>query len=301
MYDLIIIGAGPAGITASVYAARKRMDLLVITRDIGGQTAWSGDIENYTGYQFITGPELAAKFEEHMRKYNIPVKENEEATEVKKVDNIIFVKTDKSEYQAKSIIIASGKKSRELGVPGEKEFKNRGLTYCATCDGPLFSDKDVAVIGGGNSALDATIQLMKIAKRIYVINNTSLLYGDSIMREEVSKSKIVTVLNNSRVTAILGDKFVQGIKIEREKKEETLAVQGVFVEIGLIPNSDLAKGIEKNERGEIKINSRNETNIAGVFAAGDVTDVAEKQIIIAAGEGAKACLEAFRYLLQHKF
>jgi len=301
MYDLIIIGAGPAGITASVYAARKRMDLLVITRDIGGQTAWSGDIENYTGYQFITGPELAAKFEEHMRKYNIPVKENEEATEVKKVGNIIFVKTDKSEYQAKSVIIASGKKSRELGVPGEKEFKNRGLTYCATCDGPLFSAKDVAVIGGGNSALDATIQLMKIAKRIYVINNTSLLYGDSIMREEVSKSKIVTVLNNSRVTAILGDKFVQGIKIEREKKEETLAVQGVFVEIGLIPNSDLAKGIEKNERGEIKINSRNETNIAGVFAAGDVTDVAEKQIIIAAGEGAKACLEAFRYLLQHKF
>jgi alkyl hydroperoxide reductase subunit F len=301
MYDLIIIGAGPAGITASVYAARKRMDLLVITRDIGGQAAWSGDIENYTGYQFITGPELAAKFEEHMRKYNIPVKENEGATEVKKVDNIIFVKTDKSEYQAKSVIIASGKKSRELGVPGEKEFKNKGLTYCATCDGPLFSDKDVAVIGGGNSALDATIQLMKIAKRIYVINNTSALYGDSIMREEVSKSKIVTVFNNSRVTAILGDKFVQGIKIEREKKEETLAVQGVFVEIGLIPNSDLAKDIEKNERGEIKINSRNETNIAGVFAAGDVTDVAEKQIIVAAGEGAKACLEAFRYLLQHKF
>jgi len=301
MYDLIIIGAGPAGITASVYAARKRMDLLVITRDIGGQTAWSGDIENYTGYQFITGPELAAKFEEHMRKYNIAVKENEEATEVKKAGNIISVRTNKNEYQAKSVIIASGKKSRELGVPGEKEFKNRGLTYCATCDGPLFSAKDVAVIGGGNSALDATIQLMKIAKRIYVINNTSLLYGDSIMREEVSKSKIVTVLNNSRVTAILGDKFVQGIKIEREKKEETLAVQGVFVEIGLIPNSDLAKGIEKNERGEIKINSRNETNIAGVFAAGDVTDVAEKQIIIAAGEGAKACLEAFRYLLQHKF
>jgi alkyl hydroperoxide reductase subunit F len=277
------------------------MDLLVITRDIGGQTAWSGDIENYTGYQFITGPELAAKFEEHMRKYNIPVKENEEATEVRKAGNIIYVKTDKSEYQAKSVIIASGKKSRELGVPGEKEFKNKGLTYCATCDGPLFSDKDVAVIGGGNSALDATIQLMKIAKRIYVINNTSALYGDSIMREEVSKSKIVTVLNNSRVTAILGDKFARGIKIEREKKEETLAVQGVFVEIGLIPNSDLAKGIEKNELGEIKINSRNETNIAGVFAAGDVTDVAEKQIIVAAGEGAKACLEAFRYLLQHKF
>jgi alkyl hydroperoxide reductase subunit F len=301
MYDLIIIGAGPAGITASVYAARKRMDLLVITRDIGGQTVWSGDIENYTGYQFITGPELAAKFEEHMRKYNIPVKENEEVAEVREVGNIISVRTNKNEYQAKSVIIASGKKSRELGVPGEKKFKNRGLTYCATCDGPLFSDKDVAVIGGGNSALDAAIQLMKIAKRIYIINNTVALVGDAIMRERVEESEIVTVFNNAQVTEIIGDKFVTGIKIERAGEEEKLSVEGIFVEIGLIPSSGFAIGIEKNQRGEIKVNCHNETNIHGIFAAGDVTDVAEKQIIIAAGEGAKASLEAFRYLLQHKF
>jgi len=297
MYDLIIIGAGPAGITASVYAARKKMDLLVVTKDIGGQAAWSGDIQNYTGYQFISGPDLAAKFEEHMRKFNIALKENEEVIEVEKKDDIVYVKTNKDLYQAKTTIIASGKRSRELNVPGEKEFKNKGLTYCATCDGPLFSGKDVAVIGGGNSALDATLQLIKIARRIYLINNTSSLGGDAIMREKVGSAKSVTILNNARVTEISGQIMVKGIKIKKHDKDEVLPVEGVFVEIGLIPNSDFAIGIEKNQLGEIKVNCRNETNIPGIFAAGDVTDVPEKQIIIAAGEGAKASLSAFHYLI----
>ena len=301
MYDLIIIGAGPAGITASVYAARKKMEFLVISRDVGGQAAWSGDIENYTGYQFITGPDLVAKFQEHMRKYGIALKENETAIEVEKVNNIISVKTDKGSYQAKSVIIASGKRSKELGVPGEKEFKNKGLTYCATCDGPLFSGKAVAVIGGGNSALDAALQLIKIAKRVYIINITSALGGDAIMRQKLQESKIVTILDDTQVTAILGDKFVNGIKIKNEGKEEVLAVQGVFVEIGLIPNSDFVKEIDRNQIAEIKINCRNETSLEGIFAAGDVTDVPEKQIIIAAGEGSKAALSAFRYLARHKF
>ena len=301
MYDLIIIGAGPAGITASVYAARKKMEFLVISRDVGGQAAWSGDIENYTGYQFITGPDLVAKFQEHIDKYGIALQENETAIEVKKVNNIISVKTDKGSYQAKSVIIASGKRSKELGVPGEKEFKNKGLTYCATCDGPLFSGKAVAVIGGGNSALDAALQLIKIAKRVYIINITSALGGDAIMRQKLQESKIVTILDDTQVTAILGDKFVNGIKIKNEGKEEVLAVQGVFVEIGLIPNSDFIKEIDRNQIGEIKISCRNETNLEGIFAAGDVTDVPEKQIIIAAGEGSKAALSAFRYLARRKF
>jgi len=300
MFDLIIIGAGPAGITAGVYAARKKMNPLVITKDIGGQAAWSGDIENYTGYQFITGPDLALKFEEHMRKYNITLKENEEAVEIKKAGNVISVKTEKGSYEAKAVIIASGKKSREIGVPGEKEFKNRGLTYCATCDGPLFAGKAVAVIGGGNSALDAALQLIKIAKQIYLVNITPSLGGDEIMREKITQSKLVKILNNARVTAIIGNKFVTGLKIIRDKKEETIDAQGVFVEIGLIPNSHFAGGIEINQSGEIKVNSRNETNVPGIFAAGDVTDVPEKQIIIAAGEGSKAALSAFRYLAQQR-
>lgn len=301
MYDLIIIGAGPAGITAAVYAARKKMKSLVVSKDIGGQAAWSGDIENYTGYQFITGPELAAKFEEHMRKYDIELKENEGAIGLKKEGDIITVTTDKGNYEARSVIIASGKRTRELNVPGEKEFKNMGLTYCATCDAPLFSGRDVAIIGGGNSALDATLQLMKIAKHIYLINITSCLGGDAVMRQKVQASEMVTVLNNSQVTAVSGVKMVNGIKVKREGREESLAVGGVFVEIGLIPNSEFAKDIEKNQAGEIKVNNRNETNIPGIFASGDVTDVPEKQIIIAAGEGSKATLSAFRYLSEHRF
>jgi NADH-dependent peroxiredoxin subunit F len=301
IYDLIIIGAGPAGITASVYAARKNLDFLVISLDIGGQAAWSGEIENYTGYQFITGPELAQKFEEHMRRYGPALKENEEVLEVRKSGRLILIKTNKVDYQAKSVIIASGKKSKELGVPGEKEFKNRGLTYCATCDGPLFSGKDVAVIGGGNSALDAALQLIKIAKHVYIINNTSGLSGDPIMRRKVEQATNITILNNSSVTAVLGDKFVKSLKIKSTNQEKELVVQGVFVEIGLIPNSAFAQGVEKNSKNEIKVDSRNQTNIAGIFAAGDVTDVPEKQIIIAAGEGSKAVLSVFHHLSKNKF
>lgn len=296
MLDLIIIGAGPAGITAAVYAARKKMDLLVISKDIGGQTAWSGDIENYTGYQFVTGPELVAKFEEHMKKNNIALKENEDVIGIEKKKDKVFVKTDKEEYEAKTVIIASGKRSMELGVPGEEEFKNKGLTYCATCDGPLFSEKDVAVIGGGNSALDAALQLIKIANHVYIINIAKELTGDLIEQDKLKNSKNVTIMNESQVTAVLGDKFVNAIKIKTKDSEKEIPVQGIFVEIGLIPNSGFAKGVSKNEKQEIRVDNYNRTNIPGIFAAGDVTDVPEKQIIIAAGEGAKATLGAFRYL-----
>jgi alkyl hydroperoxide reductase subunit F len=299
VHDLIIIGAGPAGITASVYAARKRLNFLVITKDIGGQTAWSGDIENYTGYQFITGPELTGKFQEHMKTYGVGLKE-EAVVEVVKVNDLVRIKTDNSSYESKAVIIASGKRSRELGVTGEKEFKNQGLSYCATCDGPIFQGKHVAVIGGGNSALDAAIQLLRIASKIYIINTAAELTGDPLMEEQLKDRGSVVIMNNSQVTAIVGDKFVNGVKIRRNNKEEVLAVEGVFVEIGLMPNSGIAKDVEKNQKGEVKVTPFNETNIPGIFAAGDVTDVPEKQIIIAAGEGAKACLSAFRYIVRKR-
>lgn len=301
MYDLIIIGAGPAGITAAVYAARKQMKVLIITQDIGGQAAYSGDIENYTGYQFITGPELINKFEEHLRSYNLELKENEVAVEIKKSGNIIYIKSNKGLYETKTVIIASGKRTKELNVPGEKEFKNKGVTYCATCDGPLFSGKEVVVIGGGNSALDAVLQLVNIAKHVYVVNITPSLNGDAIMRQKVESSKTVTIFNNTQVTAILGSKFVEAIKIKKENREEVLAVQGIFIEIGLIPNSEFASCVEENQLGEIKVDCHNQTNVPGIFAAGDVTSVPEKQIIIAAGEGSKAALSAFRYLSKSSF
>ena len=202
MLDLIIIGAGPAGITAAVYAARENMSVLVITKDIGGQAAISGDVENYTGYQFITGPELSIKFEEHMRKYDIQVRENEEIVNVEKKDKLCLVTSNKGSYQGKTIIIASGKRSRELNVPGEKEFKNKGLTYCAICDGPLFAQKEVAVVGGGNSSLDAAIQLMNIAKKVYVININPALEGDAIMQEKILNNDKAVIFNNSQVEAV---------------------------------------------------------------------------------------------------
>ncbi|MDP8292948.1 MAG: FAD-dependent oxidoreductase [Candidatus Orphnella occulta] len=297
IYDLIVIGAGPAGITAGIYAARKKMNILVLSKDIGGQTAWSGDIENYTGYQFITGPELTKRLKDHIDAYKIKVNEEEEILSLAKDREIILIKTDKVQYEAKAVIIASGKMPKELGIKGEEEFKGKGIAYCATCDGPLFADKQVAVIGGGNSALDAAIGLEKIASKIYIINIGEALTADAIMQEAVKKSDKITVLNKSRIVEVKGEKFVKAIEIERNNVKEEIAVEGVFVEIGLVPNSDFVEVVDKNSLNEIIINCACETSTPGIFAAGDVTNVPEKQIIVAAGEGAKAALSAFRYLI----
>ncbi len=299
VYELIIAGGGPAGITAAVYAARKKLDFVLVTRDIGGQAAWSGDIENYTGYQFVTGPELAVKFEEHARKYQFPIKENEGLISIEKENEIISINTGKARYSTKALIIASGKRSRELNVPGERELKNKGVAYCATCDGPLFAGKEVAVIGGGNSALDAALQMVKIAKKVYLVNNTPELGGDKVMRQKLEEAANVTIFNGSRVERINGEKFVTGIGISSGSVKKELELQVVFVEIGLLPNSEFAGIVKRNANDEIMVNNACETDIPGIFAAGDVTDVPEKQIIIAAGEGAKATLAAFKFLMRN--
>ncbi len=300
IYDLIIIGAGPAGITAAIYSARKELDFLVLSMDIGGQTSWSGDIENYIGYQLITGSDLTLKFEEHMKKYGIQLKENEEVTSVSSEDDILRVTSNKGSYLAKAVIVASGKRSRELGVPGEIEFRGKGLAYCATCDAPLFSGKDVAVVGGGNSAVEAALQLVKIAKHVYIINNISELGGDDIIRDKVTSANNVTLINDSEVTEVIGETFVSGIKVKTPEGEKILSLQGVFVEVGLIPNSGFIHPLDMNSSGEIEVNVRNETSVKGIFSAGDVTDVPEKQIIVAAGEGAKAALSAYSYISRLK-
>jgi alkyl hydroperoxide reductase subunit AhpF len=285
--ELIIIGAGPAGITAAVYAARKRLDFSVISRDIGGQAAWSGEIENYTGYQFISGPELALKFKEHMEKYSFDLKEGVGVTRVEKDKDGFKVVTDKAgEFLARTVIVASGKRPRLLNVPGEAKFKNHGLTFCATCDGPLFAGKDVAIVGGGNSGLDAALQMMKIGKKVYLLEGADKLSGDSVMQEKIRTAPQVEILTGTKVKKILGDKFVSAIEVESQGKPRKLDVQGVFVEIGLVPNSDFIDFVKKNEKREIIINGFSETSVEGLFAAGDVTDVPAKQIIVAAGDGA---------------
>lgn len=300
MYELIIIGAGPAGITASVYAARKKMNFLVVTKDVGGQMVLSADIENYIGYQFITGMELTRKFREHMEQFKVKLKEQEIVNLVEKEDGSMGVLTDKGEYKTKTVVVASGRTPLKLGAEGEEEFSNRGVSYCATCDAPLFADMNVAVIGGGNSGLDAVLQLMKIAKKIYLIDIAAKLRADPVMVEKARSSDKVVIYNNTTVKQIYGGNFVQGIKIDRKGVIEDLAVEGVFVEIGSIPASDFVKDVMKNEFGEILVNCRCETNIPGIFAAGDVTDVQGKQIIVAGGEGAKAALSAFEYLSRNR-
>jgi len=285
--------------TAAVYVARKKLNALLLSKDLGGQVNWTLGIENYMGYQFIEGPELIHKFEEQVKKFPLEVKIGQGVSSLSRISGGFEARTDNGEiYQAKTAIIATGKRPRPLNVPGEEKLRGRGVTYCATCDGPLFAGMKVAVVGGGNSALEAADDMVKIADHVYLLSLTPLT-GDLILIDKVKGANNLTIFLEHEVVEIKGEKFVDGIRIRdlKTKQERELQVSGVFVEIGLIPNSDLAKGIiTLNRLGEIEVNCANETSVPGLFAAGDVTNVPEKQIVIAAGEGAKAALAAHRYL-----
>jgi len=295
--DLLIIGGGPAGVTAAIYAARKGLDFMMISRDIGGQAAWSGRIENYTGCQVVSGSELTVRFEEHLKKFSIRLVQPETALSLTRDGGRFKVSGERDTYSASAVIVATGKRSRLLGVKGEKEFLGRGLTYCAVCDGPLFAGRDVAVIGGGNSALDAALQMSRIASRVYVLESSGSFTADTILIDRLSAAGNVEVYKNASVIEVRGGRFVEDIRFSAQGKESILPVRGVFVEIGLVPNSEFTAIASRNGKGEIKVDCSNGTDVPGLFAAGDVTDVPEKQIIIAAGDGAKAALSAARYLL----
>jgi alkyl hydroperoxide reductase subunit F len=296
MPDLIIIGAGPAGITASVYAARKKMDFIVLSRDVGGQTIWSSEIENYTGYQFVTGLELAGKFREHLEQFDVDLHEGEAVTLVEKRGNSVRVETAKDRYEARCAIVASGRVPRKLDVEGEEEFRNRGVTYCATCDGPIFAGKPIAVVGGGNSALEAALQMMKIASEVHVFDHEPALRADPVMVEKATAHEKVKIHTNSQIRRILGTDFVSGLDVLVAGEARHVDVEGVFIEIGSLPASDFVMGVKKNEANEIVVNCQCQTTVPGILAAGDVTNVYAKQIIVACGEGAKAALAAFEYL-----
>ncbi len=303
MLDLIIIGGGPAGMTAGVYAARKKLKTLMLTKDIGGQAAWSSDVENYPGFTMIKGVELAEKFEHHLEQFSDVLElrlVNNGVNKIEKNKNYFTVTTaDNKSTNARAVIIAGGKLPRPLGVPGEKEFLNKGVTYCAWCDGPLFAGKDVVIVGGGNSALDAALNIDKSVKSIIMINITKELTGDAAMIEKIQSAPHVRVINSTEVVQIVGDKFVTGIQIREVGKKElhTLDTSGVFIEAGSLPATDYLKGfIKLNRAGEVIINSENMTSVEGVYAAGDITDIPEKQIVVAAGEGAKAAICAAKYI-----
>ena len=300
-YDLIILGAGPAGMTAGVYAARKQLDTLILSGDIGGQATWSSGIENYLGYTYISGTELVQKFEEHLKQFDIKM-EFTKVSKLEKLDGIFRISTaDNRKFTASSVIVATGKSPKMLDVAGEKEFTGKGVTYCATCDGPLFSGMEVAVVGGGNSGLEAAVQLMRITPKVYLLEVGHDLRADEIVQKLARDAENVEILTRTVVNEIRGDTFVNGIVVQNLDTDvvRELPVKGIFIEVGLVPNTEFIKDlIDLNIYGEIPVDCSARTSIPGLFAAGDVTTVIEKQIIIAAGDGAKAALGAYSYLVR---
>lgn len=296
IYDTIIIGGGPAGLSAAIYLARQKLKTLILTMDVGGQTALSSEIENYLGFESITGMDFIEKCRKQVEKYpEVEIKEGMEVAKIKKNGVFTVTTTEGESFQSKTVLIASGKLPRILGIKGEKELAKKGVTYCATCDAPLYRNKTTTVIGGGNSALDAILQLSKIAVKVYAINKNPDFKGDEILKQRVKECKNVEIINNAETLEITGDKRVTGVKIKVGGREKIISVDGVFVEVGSNPSSGFAEA-EKNKWNEIIINNENLTSIEGVFAAGDVTNIEQKQSIIAAGEGSKAALKIISLL-----
>jgi thioredoxin-disulfide reductase len=289
MYDLIIIGAGPAGMTAGIYASRLGLKTLLITKSFGGQMAKKAvAIENYPGFESISGFDLVRRMEKHLKSLNIDI-EIEEVTAIKKG----FIVSAGKDYNSKAVIITSGSEPRHLDIIGEKEYVGKGLSYCAVCDGPMFKDKTVAIIGGGNAGFETAIFLKKIAKKIYILETGPEIKAFKANQEMVTAE----VITNAVLKEIKGSNFVDSIVYEEKGERKTLDVQGVFIEAGYEPAISLVKDlVELNKKNEIKINKACETKTSGLFAAGDLTDGLFRQIIIAAGEGAKAALSAYNYI-----
>lgn len=307
MYDFLIIGGGPAAVAAGVYAARKKLKTILIAEEWGGQSVVSAGIENWIGTKNVPGFEFAKMLEDHVRaQEDIEIVMSDKVTKVEKLtgsDPVNFkVLTEKgSEYETKTVFIGSGAHRKKLGVPGEKEFDGKGVAYCSTCDAPIFKDKDVAVIGGGNAGLEAVLDLGPYAKSICLLEYGDKLKGDAVTQEKVKNSpKVREIIFNAETLEILGDKFVNGLKYKDRVsgEEKVLDLEGVFVEIGSVPNSDMVKDlVETNKYGEIVINSKNaRTSQLGIWAAGDVTDDPFKQNNISAGDAVKAALDAYNYL-----
>lgn len=319
MYDLIIIGGSAAGTAAAIYAARARFNFLLIAKDFGGEVATSGEIENYPGFAHTDGIELTKRFREQLEAYKVPMELDVAVTSIRKEKGIFCIDAErngvkiaaarisgkpseagiKCSYEAKAVIVTSGVHPRELDIPGEKEFRSKGVSYCTVCDGPLFPGKRVAVIGGGNSANESGIMLAAIAKEVFVLTIHPDMKGDNMLINKLKSFDNVKIIPNALSKEIFGKTLVKGLRYEDKNTKEIkeLLVDGIFVHIGMVPNSSfLTEDVEKNQFGEIKVSSRCETNIPGLFAAGDVTDVPFKQIAIATGQGVIAALAAIDYI-----
>ena len=307
MKDLIIIGGGPAGIAASVYAARKRLTTVLIAEEIGGQSTVSEGIENWIGTVRISGEDLKKSFKEHINAYKgdvLEIIEGDRVEGLEKVEGGFSALTrDGKTFTARAVLLASGAGRRKLVAPGAEKFENMGVTYCASCDGPLFSGADVAVVGGGNAGLETAAQLLAYTKSVTLIHRHSTFKGDAITVEKVLAHPNMHTVLNSEPAEVLGDKFVSGLRVkDRTTGEETeLPVSGIFVEIGVIPNTNFAKGVvELDEIGRVVTNPKNQhTSVDGIWAAGDCTDELYHQNNIAAGDAVKALEDIYQWLMTH--
>jgi NADH-dependent peroxiredoxin subunit F len=301
-FDVLVIGGGPSGASAAVYAARKGIRTGIVAERFGGQIMDTLGIENFISVKYTEGPKLAASLEEHVKEYDIDVMNLQRAKRLEKKDLIEVELESGAVLKSKSVILSTGARWRNVGVPGEAEFKNKGVAYCPHCDGPLFEGKHVAVIGGGNSGIEAAIDLAGIVKHVTVIEFAAELKADSVLQDRLYSLPNTTVIKNAQTKEITGTDKVNGITyIDRDSGEEHhVELQGVFVQIGLVPNTDwLGDAVERTRTGEIVVDKRGATNLPGVFAAGDCTDSAYKQIIISMGSGATAALGAFDYLIRN--
>lgn len=299
MYDLIIIGSGPAGMTAGIYAARREMKTSIIGKEIGGQLMWAAEIENIPGFKTITNIEYITKLQEQVTALGVEIK-TDEIKKITKLDDGSFeLMSNKEKYLAKTVIIAMGLQPRRLAIPGEEIFSGKGVSYCANCDGPFYKGKIVAVVGGGNSALDAAEVLSKIAKKVYLIHRRNEFRGFEALVDEVEKRDNIELVLDSQPKEIEGDMKVKKIIVENksDKKLRELEIDGVFIEIGRIANTDLvAHLVERDKQDQIIVDEKCKTKTPGLFAAGDVTNVAFKQITIASGQATIAALAAYEHI-----
>lgn len=294
--DVIIVGGGPAGLTAAIYCLRRGLKAINIVKAAGGQAAIAHEVQNWPGEESVGGFELMMKMQKQTEKLGAKFI-SDEVTGIAAADGGFKVKTAAAEYFSGAVILAFGLTPRDLNVAGEEKFKGHGVSYCATCDGPLYRGKTVAVIGAGNAALESAEYLSKLAAKVYLINKAEKFIGEASLLRQAEQIGNVEIRYNAKVSAIEGENKVSGIAVEVADNQESIAVDGVFVEIGYAPKTDWLRGvIDLNERGEIITDKSGLTSLAGVFAAGDCTDVGFKQIVISAGEGAKAALSAYKYI-----
>jgi NADH-dependent peroxiredoxin subunit F len=305
--DLVIIGAAAAGCTAAVYAARRHLNFVVLSEDIGGEVAKSGEVENWPGIIHTTGIELSQQFYKHAQSYDVDFQIGTRVESISQEGNIQIVRAkngggEEVVYKTKSVIIATGIHPRELGIPGELPLRGKGVTYCTVCDGPLFKGKTTATVGAGSAALESALMMSEIANKVYLITKYpenkkgGFPKGEDILVKKIKEKDNVEIIYEAATTAIVGASRVEGLTYTDEAGAHELNIDATMVHIGMIPNSDFVSCTKKNALKEIEINIKTETSCAGIFAAGDVTDIPHKQISIAAGHGATAALTAIQYL-----